>query len=271
MTHVMPLYPTSRSHAPPKTPEAVSGDPGRSAPATAAPLPGAATTERLADLFAPSLTLVLHLREVREFGDAEVLRARATRLLDEACRAGARAGWAEADLRAATFAAVAFLDETVQASAWSQKEDWLARPLQLELFGRYDAGEEFFVRLEGLREAAASKAAVIELYYLCLALGFRGRYQFGDERKHGRLVEDLSAEQRLAPDRGEAVLAPHAYPSEGRAAEAASGPPAWVVAVVAVLLGALAYAGMSLYASRVAGDARSAIEAVEIPTPDLGA
>src|SRR5690554_713768 len=128
---------------------------------------------RLADVYAPCFTLTLQLRAGHEFGDAEVLRGRIKALLEKTRREAARTGLAPEDVREAEFALVAFLDETLLSSDWSQKDRWLARPLQLELFNRYDAGEEFFLRLDGLRANPSLHAEVLEVYYLCMALGFK--------------------------------------------------------------------------------------------------
>jgi len=81
---------------------------------------------------------------------------------------------------AARFAAAAYVDELVLCSAWAEKPRWQQMPLQREYYRTTNAGAEFYTRLESLGEDEWGRAAR-ELYYLCLALGFRGRY-FGDRR-----------------------------------------------------------------------------------------
>ena len=130
---------------------------------------------RLADVYAPCFSLALQLRATNEYGDAEVLRRRIKHLLETTRHEAKRTGLAPEDVREAEFALVAFLDETLLSSEWSQKDRWLARPLQLELYDRYDAGEAFFDRLDGLRANPGLHAEVLEVYYLCMALGFKGK------------------------------------------------------------------------------------------------
>jgi type VI secretion system protein ImpK len=56
---------------------------------------------------------------------------------------------------------------------WSHREEWLKHLLQSEHYATTKAGEEFFERLNMLRP---EQGAAREVYYLCLALGFIGRY-----------------------------------------------------------------------------------------------
>jgi type VI secretion system protein ImpK len=56
--------------------------------------------------------------------------------------------------------------------------DWGRRPLQEEVFGGAMAGELFFQYLQQLlgRQDSEDLADVLEVYQLCLLLGFKGRY-----------------------------------------------------------------------------------------------
>ena len=58
----------------------------------------------------------------------------------------------------------------------------LRKPLQEELFGTHIAGEVFFQNLQQLlgRSDSPDLADLLEVYYLCLLLGFGGRYSAGN-------------------------------------------------------------------------------------------
>jgi type VI secretion system protein ImpK len=58
---------------------------------------------------------------------------------------------------------------------------WGQRPLQEELFGHARAGEIFFDYLRALlaKEDSAEVADSLEVYALCLLLGFKGKYALG--------------------------------------------------------------------------------------------
>jgi type VI secretion system protein ImpK len=79
------------------------------------------------------------------------------------------------------FALVAFIDETVLSPTndFPLRKEWEQLPLQLEYFGEHLAGVKFFDRLAGLLDQPEKEAAdLVEVYYLCLQLGFKGKYNF---------------------------------------------------------------------------------------------
>ncbi len=95
----------------------------------------------------------------------------------EACRAEARLP--EEDFDLARFAVFAWIDEAILNSAWQEKTRWQGEQLQRRYYQTAEAGEEFFEKLNSL---GVQQQQVREIYYLCLALGFTGRYcNPGDE------------------------------------------------------------------------------------------
>jgi type VI secretion system protein ImpK len=217
---------------------------------------------RLSEIYSPCFALVLQLRATSAFGEADLLRERIKRLLDKAGVEAARAGVAHEDVQAAKFAMVAFIDETILSSEWAEKDRWLARPLQLEIYDRYDAGEEFFVKLETLRGQRVHRAEVLEVYYLCMALGFKGRYQLHDQERLRLIIEETYAELKRAPGMGVGVLSVHGKPRDQVATEVKSKLPAWMVVAAAAILGLIMYLGMSFYISSTAQDAARIIDEV---------
>ena len=78
-------------------------------------------------------------------------------------------------------AVIAFLDESVLNSPQPMFSEWPRRPLQEEIFGGFLGGEAFFDNLEHLLNQPDSEELgdLIEVYLLCLSLGFQGRYAAG--------------------------------------------------------------------------------------------
>ncbi|HET7921782.1 MAG TPA: DotU family type IV/VI secretion system protein [Gammaproteobacteria bacterium] len=124
----------------------------------------------------------------------DTLRAEVSAQLKGCERRARELGLSEPALEAARFAVAAYLDELVLTSSWPDKPHWQAMTLQRELFHTSNAGAEFYVRLGALGEDETARAAR-EVFYLCLALGFRGKY-FGDARFH-ELTEVKRASLRL--------------------------------------------------------------------------
>ena len=213
-----------------------------------------AQDQRLAQLYAPCFTLILQLRASHEFGDAEVLRQRILDLLDRSEREALRAGVSSQDLRKAKFALVAFIDETILSSEWSQKERWRARPLQLELYDLHDAGDVFFDRLKTLLEQPAQYAEVLEVYYLCMTLGFKGRYELYEQERLRMWIEETYKALIAAPGLSLGALAPHGKPRDHVADQGRVGVPTWVlvafVAGLALLIYIIFYLMMNTAASR---------------------
>jgi type VI secretion system protein ImpK len=142
-------------------------------------MPAPERSENLALIYQEVLTATTRLRCNRQaVSDAESFRANTREALRLADTDGRRRGYSDEELQLARFAAVAFLDESILNSRLPVFSDWSRKPLQEELFGVHVAGEIFFRNLEKLlkQSDSASLADVLEVYYLCLLLGFAGRY-----------------------------------------------------------------------------------------------
>lgn len=220
---------------------------------------GAPADQRLSELFAPCFALILNLRTTDELGDPSVLRDRIKDLLDQTERDALSTGRAPETIQTVKFAVVAFLDETILSSDWPHKDEWMNTPLQLELYDQYDAGEVFFDRLRTFLDDPQRYAEVLEVYYLCMALGFKGQYRIHEQEKLREYVEraaDVLAEQG---DWEETGLAPRGLPREEAPSSSRRTVPTWVIGVAALALGVLIYAGMYFYISASAYDVASTI------------
>ena len=95
--------------------------------------------------------------------------------------------------------------------------DWPRKPLQDELFGGHIGGEIFFENLRAMlqRPDAEPLADVLEVYELCMLLGFHGRYGSHESGELRSLVAQ-TAEKIQRIRNGFLPLAPRwAPPSAG--------------------------------------------------------
>ena len=99
------------------------------------------------------------------------VRARILQLISESQKRSV--DFVPQDYDQARFAICAWIDEAVMNSSWNERSAWQREPLQLKFYQTTNAGELFFERLNIL---AAHQNDVREVYYLCLAMGFKGRY-----------------------------------------------------------------------------------------------
>jgi type IV/VI secretion system ImpK/VasF family protein len=135
--------------------------------------------ENLALLYQGLLTGITRLQTERQhITNGESFRRRTKATLQEVERVAVAAGYAANDVRDTHFAVVALLDSVVLHSNDPVRVEWERKTLQEELFGQRDAGVVFFEKLEYFRiqHDSVRLADALEVYLLCLLLGFEGRY-----------------------------------------------------------------------------------------------
>ena len=139
--------------------------------------------DNLALIYQEAFTAIERLRaNTQGISDANGFRHHTREAMKTATNNALAAGYNADDTRCATFAVVAFLDESVLNSQNPIFADWLRKPMQEELFGRQIAGEIFFQNLQQLlgRSDSHDLADLLEVHYLCLLLGFLGKYRAGN-------------------------------------------------------------------------------------------
>ena len=140
--------------------------------------------ENLALIFQELRTAIVRLRSNRQaVSDSDSFRHHIREAVKTAAQeAHNKAGYSTEDIRKATLAVVGFLDETILNLQSPLFANWPRQPLQEELFGTHMAGEVFFQNLQELlgRNDSEDLADLLEVHYLCLLLGYSGRYSLGN-------------------------------------------------------------------------------------------
>lgn len=224
-----------------------------------------AERRRLTELASPSFSLILQLRSTHYAGDPNTLRER---VKDSFVRFERNAKDAAIDndlIRHAKFALVAFTDESILSSNWSGKHSWGLKSLAWELFNSNSAGSDFFQALEQLRQRTHNNLEALEVYYLCLALGFKGKYgplPQGPEKLR-MLMEDMHHELRREINKpADAPLSPHGKPRDLVRQVLKERVPAWVVGVGAAAIGLLTYVIASFFIGSEAEAVANAIQQI---------
>lgn len=150
----------------------------------------------------------------------------------------------------AKYALAAFVDETVLASDNPKRREWMSDPLQLEFFGEHLAGENFFQKLNQLRQGGEKNIDLLELYYTCLQLGFEGMYRMRGLEALMALQVDLRSQ--IDGYRGvvDPKLAPDGVPKTGIIARVTRHVPYWVIGVITIGLVFFSYTGYSVILSK---------------------
>lgn len=184
---------------------------------------------RLPELAAEALAFAVQLRRAQE-PDPASLRAEVRKLLTELDAAAQAAGKDPTVVQTVRYALCAFLDEIVLSSNWNIRQDWAGMPLQMEYFNDFTAGEEFYRKLEALRGSGdAVRREALEVFFLCLGLGFRGKYAGMSGMEEIKLLRARIQAELTAGGSGPQPLSPH-WQVDEHLPQLVHRIPAWVIA-----------------------------------------
>ena len=123
------------------------------------------------------LALVAKLRATTAHADPPELRRQLLERVEE-FEANARAGGLQRPkIVAARYVLCSFIDEVAASTPWGAGGVWGERTLLQEFHEEAWGGDKAFKLLERMGEDVAANADLLELFYVCLALGFEGRYR----------------------------------------------------------------------------------------------
>ena len=202
---------------------------------------------------APLLQLLARLRNTANQPDPADLRERATRELRSFESTARDAGVPLEQLRPAHYALCASLDDVVLNTPWGSSGVWDQRSLVSTFHQEVRSGERFFDLLGQMKGNPGSFLPVLELMYLCLSLGFMGRYRLsprgpGELEKLREDLYSIIARQRQAAEPG---LSPQWMGATAPYRPSRAALPVWVVGVLglAVVAGLFMWFSTSLNAA----------------------
>lgn len=128
----------------------------------------------------PLLMALPSLRTASPPGDVGALRLRLLDLLKDFDAACTRQGVADEHRHLARYALCTVLDEAIQRTPWGGTANWAQQSLLIHGFKENWGGEKFFQILDKMMQSPDRYAALLDLFAICLALGFMGRYLLTD-------------------------------------------------------------------------------------------
>ncbi len=204
--------------------------------------------DNLATLCTDIFLIIIRMRESEDLGEPAALRKLIMHYL-ELFKKNCRAMNIDAAIVNDTiYALVALLDETVMSVPGQCRDFWITNPIQLQLFGTNIAGEEFFRKLEKLMADPRRTKDALEIYYLCLSLGFEGKYKLGNASEREEIIDKLARVLLKAGKRSVSGLSPHGRRRLSKALSRRSRKrlvPIWVVGAVTVILLIVLWAALS--------------------------
>jgi type VI secretion system protein ImpK len=137
-------------------------------------------THSLASCYENAITTILRLSAMQQQAvpNAQGFRNSIRAALKAAMEQAKTLGYSSEMIQLSFFALVALLDESVLKLQSPAFAEWAQRPMQEEMFGHNRAGEVFFDHLRTLlaRQDSEETADCLEVYALCMLLGFKGRH-----------------------------------------------------------------------------------------------
>lgn len=145
------------------------------------------------------------------------------------------------------------LDEAVLNTPWGTESAWAQRTLLSVFHGETSGGEKSFLILDRLRQSPSENLDVIELFYICLSLGFEGRYRLMNRGREAldQVRDELFSIIRRQRGDYERTLSP-AWSGLGRTRNPLTEYiPLWVVVALMAAILFFSYSGLRywLYAS----------------------
>ncbi len=155
-------------------------------------------------------------------------------------------------VKEAKYALASYVDEAVLTSNWPGRMDWMSKTLQLSFFGEHIGGESFFKHLNALRRAGDRFVDVLEVYYVCLQLGFEGKYRLRGLEQLMALQVDLRSQIEGYRKYSDNHLSPDGKPKESVMATMRREIPYWVIGTVTIACVFFTYLGYAVVTEEIA-------------------
>src|SRR5215468_4761560 len=140
------------------------------------------TKNDLVTFAGPIFDLILRLK-AGIVAPSNDLRPQVAQMLEDFDKRAERYRFNHKIVQVSKFALAAFVDETVLTNNFPLRDEWEKYALQLELFGEQLAGNKFFEKLEAMLKQIEVTQDAVEIYYICMLLGFKGRYVVYEQEK----------------------------------------------------------------------------------------
>jgi type VI secretion system protein ImpK len=146
----------------------------------------------LKDLVQDFISMALIVRRGRQVTSVSAFESSVERFFAELERDARAANYSVEQVKDTQYALCAFLDESVLRSGDNElRRHFELQPLQFRYFGVHLAGQGFFEKIDTLRADVKHNLDVLEVYHLCLALGFEGKFSLGQKDQLRYLANTL--------------------------------------------------------------------------------
>ena len=150
-----------------------------------------AAGNQLINLSAELLAILTTLSQQKSSHNLPELHQYLLKCMSQLHNRGLQADYPPRMMEKACYALCAAFDEEIMNTSWGQAAYWENHSLVAQLFKQRNAGEVFFILLEQARQNTRRMIDFIELLYVLLRLGFKGKYMNADGHALAQLSNDL--------------------------------------------------------------------------------
>lgn len=224
------------------------------------------------------LSLVPKLRKLPFHNAIPDLRERLVSELKEFENRVLQQGASRDQAKIATYYICSLIDQTVLNTPWGNQSDWGHHSLLNRFHNEAWGGERFFQILDRLLQRPAQNLNLLELAYVCLSLGFEGKYRAVDNgmRALEQLRQELYLQIQRAKGDPERELSIRWQGRRDLRNPLMRHVPLWVLTAVAVLLLLIIYYGFAYMLNRASENLYNKLVAmagqvVKTPLPPIKA
>lgn len=185
----------------------------------------------------PLLNIATIVRSIIQFSDLNGLHDSLVEKIKSFENTARDAKLAPEKIIATRYALCTFLDESIASTPWGSSE-WGKYSLLITFHNEAVGGEKFFQLLAKLVENPKTNLDILEFMYICLALGFEGRYRVLENGKTQLelLRERLAQEIEKQHQKYECDLSPHWLAATTKRTKFFLFMPLWVLASLSGLI-----------------------------------
>ena len=209
----------------------------------------------------PVFDLILRLR-AGIVAPSNALRPQCAALLEDFEKRAERYRFNHKIVQVSKFALASFIDETVLTNNFPLRDEWEKNPLQLEYFGEQLAGNKFFDKLQAMLKQIETTQDAVEIYYICMLLGFKGRYGVYEKEKLLQIMQQTANALVKVGKIKPTELSPHWLANDQPEPPKKRGMPVWakVSAFAGLGLAVIIYLVMFLLSSKFLDDAMRTLQ-----------
>lgn len=182
-----------------------------------------------------------------------------------------KAGYDSQTVSDARYALCTTIDEAIFNTPWGRSSGWGEQSLLSTFHDDVSGGDTFFRKLKELGQNPSKHLHLLELKYLCMALGFQGRYRVVDSGKEklAQIREWLALLIRKQKGSSETLLSPHWHGIAVAQKTLMRTIPSWVFFAVAAGILSLIFMGFWGGLSAKAEPVKQQISQIVIPEAPL--